>query len=89
MMPSGPIAGFPAIGQQPNRRLTNNFVVLRVSSDPEPQQAIRDADRQSAVMQAYSSGPVFINLLKVNRWIVRIGLQQLERTISRPLRIGR
>jgi len=65
--------------------LTQELIVFGMASDPEPKQPSFYFNRKSAIMKANSDGPVFANLLEVERRVRRVSLEQFIACISQVL----
>ena len=62
--------------------LADEFVVVGVSTDPEPEQSIGRLDGDGPVMEPDTRGPEPTDLLEVKRWVSGVGSEKGERLIS-------
>jgi len=53
-------------------------IVVCMATDPEPEDAIRDVDRQCAIVRTNARGMEAANAFEMERWVLRIGLEELE-----------
>jgi len=60
---------------------TDQFVVLCVRTDPEPNDAISGPDAHSAVTRTDARGPEAADFLQVKRRVTRILLEKFEASI--------
>ena len=82
--------GPQTINSAAGRRLSNEFIVLRMSADPEPQQSAFDFSGERAVREADADRAIGADLLEVQRWMSQIGLEKFEVFVGKlPNRIGK
>ncbi len=64
------------------RGLANQLIILCVSPDPEPDDAISCINSHCSILESDSRRPETSHLLKMQRWVLRIGFQQFECTVG-------
>ncbi len=63
--------------------LADQLVILRVSANPKPEQAVRGLYSEHSVMQTNSSRPEASHLLEVQGRMLRISLEQFESLVRK------
>jgi hypothetical protein len=63
-------------------------VVVLMSTNPVPQDSLCRLDSDSAIVVAYTDGPMTTNVLEVQRWVTWVSLQQGEVLIRQLLDLG-
>jgi hypothetical protein len=58
-------------------RSADQFVIVGMRADPEPEITAVDVDGQGSITQANPDGPVASDLLELQRWMPRIALESL------------
>ena len=51
------------------RMSLDNFIVISVAANPEPQHAVRDINSQCPIMHTYTHGPELADFLKMKGWM--------------------
>jgi hypothetical protein len=59
-------------------KLAEESIVLGMSPNPEPEQTVFDFDGKSTVGKPDANGSILSDLLKMQGWMLRIGLEKLE-----------
>ena len=62
-------------------------IVVGMTADPEPHEAVRGLDRDGAIVSTDASRPEATDLLEVKRWMTRILFQTCIRLIRELLEV--
>ena len=68
-----------------NGLLADEFVVVCVSSDPEPDNSRRGVGAKCAVVKAYARRPDVTNLLEMERRVLGVRLEECVLLVGEPL----
>lgn len=71
------------------RSLADEFVVVGVSANPEPNEIVTRLDRESTMLKADSCRPEPSHLFEMQRRVPRVPFEMVVRTICCALNIGR
>ena len=56
---------------------------------PDPKNAVRRRNAQRAIVKTYADGTEAANALEMQRWMLRIGLEQLEALVRKRADLDR
>jgi len=80
--PSSPSSDWVAVHGSPLKLRPHQTVVFSVRPDPEPHQPVRRFRRNGPMMQPDTNRPVTTDSLEVERRMIGVGLQQVERPVG-------
>ena len=79
------VTGPAGSGVRCSALLSDESVILSVCADPEPDNPVGGLNGNCTVMQTNACRPEAAGFLEMERWVLGVGLQQVERLVGKLL----